>query len=477
MSYPGKIVNDIYDFPILYKKDSRNNTRKWQIRIRIVKNKDKKSYKDNWDPTTIDQLPVYPKYISGDKLPPNSVAQGWITGGIVGGKTTVRAPFYGESKNIGKKNERNGIQTILILANNKYEKKLKEGYSLTGEVSNKEMYYPMLPSHYKDYKNIPTDAYIQPKIDGVHAMAYLNKKKEVIIYTRQHFESPEHLYQNIRRDLKPILEEHPGLYVDMELYKHGLSLQDISGASRKVKGKALELNAWIFDMFYPKHNEEFKKRLLLMKNIFKSGKVSKIELKKEKIIKQIEKDFAFDIKKGGDYPANVKKIMRSMPSNLSINLYKRGSLVLVPTKRIKNAMDNDYYYYGFLSNGFEGGVLKGGNLHYTVTKNKISSRSKDIQKRKPRYQAEYPIVDYTAGEKGIHRGSLIWILENEDGRRFKATPKGVSMEDKKKLYCKFKKSNLFNEEYAGKLLTVEYEDLSKDNIPMRLFAIGLRPYL
>ena len=101
----------------------------------------------------------------------------------------------------------------------------------------------------------------------------------------------------------------------------------------------------------------------------------------------------------------------------------------------------------------------------------------DVQKRKQLFSQEYEIFDYTSGKKGRDIGALIWIFKINN-KLVNAVPKNTSLDERKKLFSQFKKSkNLFINDYKGKLMTVEFEDKSKDDIPQRLKALGLRPYL
>jgi len=548
-SYEGKINTgkNLYEFPPLFKKDSRGKIREWNSYVRLVKDPSstvlEKTSKIDWSLLINDQLPICEKYISGEKeLPPHSVGQYWFITGERDGKRTRHPPSYGETKNIGRANERNALQTAIILVRNEFLKKRKQGFSESLKMKENERnprYFPMLPKKYKeDYEKIIYPCYIQPKLDGTRVVAYLaryngdaNGQSEVVLYSRE--------LKNIVgkdlicRQLKPILEylydddADESAYIDFEFYEYGKKLQEISGIMRREKGGSLQ--AWIFDVFYPSKltNITFAERTKCVEKFFKyfenlkvKIKVKNTKTKKTKIVTKKRKiktiNFTFDKKKivglykswldclkkidGRIDDIEKKKIYKKEKGVRSLkhaqDIYKKlvafeppnnmrrlkiqiiGNLVQVPTILVKNRTEEEYMYWAFVSNNFEGTIVRNVDGIYRASNVSKSSylRSPDVQKRKQLFSEEYPIYSFTEGKKGREKGALIWVFKIGD-KIVKATPKNVTINERKKMFTKFcKDKKLFDREYKGKLITVEYEDLSKDNIPQRLKAIGLRPY-
>ena len=101
-----------------------------------------------------------------------------------------------------------------------------------------------------------------------------------------------------------------------------------------------------------------------------------------------------------------------------------------------------------------------------------------MRKRKPRYSDEYEVVGYTQGDQGKDIGAIIWILKTPETKKIKSVvftsiPIGITNEERYKLFSNMTEE-LFNNEYKGKMMTVEYDELSETGVPLRAKAIGLR---
>jgi len=354
---------------------------------------------------------------------------------------------------------------------------------------------------------------------------------KVVLYTRELKDVPGK--KNIKKQLLPILkrmydhDRDESIYIDFEFYKFGKKLQDISSEFRSEDinsdNSKLTSQCWIFDAFYPSGLQtiEFDERVEWIDQIFENEKVTSTlhltfnkndvlknykewleKLKKDidrsdtkKIEKMFKKekgvpslDFAIDLKN------KLRKIITKKSKNVQkfeINIY--NNMVKVPTLLARNRVEEEYIYRSMLLLGFEGSIVRNMNGIYKADPNTKSSylRSMDVQKRKVQFSEEYPIENYTQGKKGREKGALIWILIRHKDRKFdnsdfakypedklfNAPPKNVTIEERKQLFAKFEKNRkIFDRDYKGKLMMVEFEDLSKDGIPQRLKALGLRPY-
>lgn len=146
-------------------------------------------------------------------------------------------------------------------------------------------------------------------------------------------------------------------------------------------------------------------------------------------------------------------------SHLSSN---RGFLVKVPTILVYS--ENEIYNHRdqFIKNGFEGIIIRNMSGLYS-----LGYKSPDLQKDKIAKDAEWRIIGGYEG-KGRFSGCCTFICETKDGKKFHCCPKGT-IERKKEYF-----TNLNS--YIGKMLTIEYEDLSDEGIPLKPVGIEIRDY-
>ncbi len=93
---------------------------------------------------------------------------------------------------------------------------------------------------------------------------------------------------------------------------------------------------------------------------------------------------------------------------------------------------------------------------------------------KPKFTDEYEVVGYAEGSKGKDKGAILWVCQTQDGDQFHVTPKDMTYAERYDLF--HDAVDNFEEKYLGRMLTVEYEDLSKDGIPLRAKALTFRDY-
>jgi ATP-dependent DNA ligase len=453
-AFPGsiskaKVSKGWYLFPRVRSIDSMGRTRVWNIYVRLISTKDGNApprRKINWDDTVDTVVPLSSRYLDGDDkhILKNTIAQMWTEQGI--DHLTKSIPTYVISgKNIGKKNSTNVFTQALINARSKYLKKMQE----SSDRNNQKRFFPFAVHKYdtnpKDItKHLRLPIGVQRKLDGGRACAYydmdLNKP---VMYTRK----LKDLYGNIHiiEDLKSLFaainKKYPGIYLDGELYKHGLSLQIISGMMRreeKAKDNIL-LQYHIFDVFFPAGEEKMQKLSYTERNIILD-----------------------DIFKIADFPF----------------------LVRVKTHIVNTFEEETNLYEQFLEEKYEGSIVRNLDSSYEFGVNK-EIRTYQVRKRKPRYSAEYEIIGYTEGLQGKDKGAIIWILTTGkemttlDGKKkkiepiqFTSTPVGMNYEERYKLFNMTPEN--FITTYKGKQMTVEYDDISEDGVPLRAKAKGVR---
>ena len=139
-----------------------------------------------------------------------------------------------------------------------------------------------------------------------------------------------------------------------------------------------------------------------------------------------------------------------------------SNVVTVPTYICHNETDVIKYHTMFTKAGYEGTMIRDPQMGYEIGK-----RSYSLLKLKDFVDAEYKIVDVIEGE-GSDKGLAIFILETEDGQTFNCRPEGTQ-ENRAELYKSRKK-------LRNKFLTVRYQELSKDGIPIFPVGVAIREW-
>lgn len=453
-NFPGEIQKSgIYEFPTLYHNSATGKVRQWTIFVRLIKSASKLNSKEpNWNLLSEDQVPIKQQYLEDDaELPSGILSQVWTESGFINMKITRSAASYPEIKNKGKKNERNVLHQALVQARGDYLKKLRAGGKPDIPNHNTKVtkkYFPMLARNYKDLgSKLVYPVYVQPKLDGLRCLIYLDKnpaehkdhsditEQDVILYTRDKLEFPiNHTTKLLKSSLLQTLidnyDEKKGgsIYLDGELYKHGVSLQKINSMMRKEDlthstKNFIEYN--LFDLFYPDIDQTFEERNVLL----------------QKIHSTLDND--------------AKKIVQ-----------------LVPTELAKSRDVEDSLFAKNLKSGYEGSIIRDKDGIYAKGSIKSSTiRSKALLKRKPVFDEEFEVVGFTQGTKGKDVGALIWICSTKNDIEFNVVP-NMTYEERYALYKECLKK--FDTKYKNRMLTVEFRGLSDDKVPQHAKAIGFR---
>lgn len=111
----------------------------------------------------------------------------------------------------------------------------------------------------------------------------------------------------------------------------------------------------------------------------------------------------------------------------------------------------------FKDQGYEGTIFRNIKSIY-----RIGFRSWDLQKLKDFKEEEFEIVGFQEGEGGREKGTVIWECATQGGKRFRVRPRG-SLEHRKELWKRAP-------EFTGSLLTVIFQERTKDGVPR--FPVG-----
>lgn len=444
--FPGKLINGIHTFPQLLYIDTNNNTRQWQIYVRLVTDQNRQTTY-NFDLNEEKQIDISANHYVDTDLLDGVIAQTYVMSGVTSGTITLSAPTYFDTVAfIGQANQRSPFQQALISARALYLKKLERTQGEQVTTSHKEVYitdkkyFPMLASTYKiGAKHLVYPLYIQCKLDGVRCICYLSKPNtswhNVVLYSRSQkdFPSLDYLKQVLYVYLNDLYDVEKGqsIYLDGEIYKHGKRLQDISGEARNASN-TVKNQYHLYDCFYPLElNTKFSQRHKQLQQLFLVMKENN-DTAARAVIKYVKTTLVHDVK-------TVNKLFDT-----------------------------------FIANGYEGAILRNVNAIYISSATSANTRSKQLVKMKNKFTDEFIIIGFTQGTKGKDVGAIIWIVKTVDNHEFTVTPKDMTYAERKALYAECLLS--FDSKYLDKQLTVEYEDMSANGIPLRAKAVAVRDY-
>lgn len=347
------------------------------------------------------------------------VVHGYIDGKKQDDVTTIR-----EGKNIGKANETTVHQQAINEAQSIWNKaKDKKYVESLEELETTTKVLPMLAHKYQERKHkIKWPCFTQPKLNGVRCMAE-KKNGEIILHSRGGKTYKNELFPEIVGCLKRIMAD--GSYKDGELFNEGINFQEICSSVKKEGPHTHKIQYWIYDT--PHKTQTFTERFY-----------------------------------------------RNLPAlTAAINGEGgHGFLIPVSTAHVMNESEFMAMHKDYTSKGYEGTILRNEDGLYS-----FDHRSNDLQKYKDFLDAEFKIVDVVAAETGREEGAAICRCEVDvqldiDGpsvkRTFDVRLKG-SMESRREMFAN-------RASIIGKNLTVRYQNLSVDGIPIFPVGVEIRDY-
>jgi len=432
-------------FPTIQSKGRNGNITSWTIVVRV------------YDSKAAEFVEIKDEYYDGKSM--SDDLQGYhrvlkftVATGL---EHKSEGTFVTSGKNIGKKNQTNQFTQALRNALSKYNKQhanihkgsaistsnTRDGANALSTVHDSEYMIPIVPPMLAQcLEKVSVDysrrVYIQPKFDGVRlVIVYDPQTEKLVMYSRNSKIYPD--FERFQAGLKPILEQvfqEIGLvmYLDGEAYIHGRPLQYISGRVRK--GDDAELEYRVYDCFtYDIETEQFNLT--------------------EKYNKRLERLQALE----GEFT-------------------KTGFVQLVETYKATSKEQVDKKYQQFLTRGFEGAMLR---INKPYVFSEKGYHSKFLLKMKPTHDSEFEIIDITQGT-GKNAGCLIYRCKTDKGREFNVNL-SAPIEERKEKYTYYMEiingEPRYQTELVGKMLTVQYDDLSEDGIPLRLRTKGdIRDY-
>ncbi len=442
---PGSLSDDrlTWWFPTVESMNTNGKKMFWKIYVRVVDTSVAGDQNQQF-------IPLNDEFFDSKPMPKH--LNGWINvdSGIIGMKVRKTAPtIIHKGLNSEKTNATNVFTQALRDAYghyNKHAKKAHSGADVNAETTDKaiakcttEFLPPMLAQILKDQSVKPKISpehplYVQRKYNGVRTVTTLqvDTKDDITTYTVVMYSRRKNLYpgfEYIKAELLPILKEYwlagQKLYLDGEIYKHGVALQDISGQARRddsANEETLEkYDYMIYDCFVTTQPDlTYSKRKELLDDIFQNPE------------------------------------------------HKLTYAKHVETFECSSYEEIDALYKTFLVEGFEGAMVRL-DTKYNWSYNE--RHSKVLLKMKPTYDAEFEVVGMSAEGKGKAAGALMIICKTTAGKHFPVTP-AMEIVERIALAQKMKEvepngKTHFENHWFGKPLIVYFDELSKDKLPQR----------
>lgn len=260
------------------------------------------------------------------------------------------------------------------------------------------------------------------KIDGVRCSFYW-KDGEVRTASRgggDYDASTSFMRHNPK--LIQFFEEHPDVVLDGELYKHGKSLQQISGAARLEKDTAGMdwLEYYIYDVM--DNTKTFKERL--------------------DILHDIANELGLDFNPEREWDDEELRFQ------------------IVPQEEVAGWANIQKLHDKYVSEGFEGIVIRDPDKVYNY-----GGRTNAMIKIKMYQDAEFEIVGYS---DGLRPEDMVFVCKTEDGKEFEAKPMGP-----RELKYEYLERM---DELIGKMATVKFFYYSDDGRPLQPVLKCIRDY-
>lgn len=336
--------------------------------------------------------------------------------GYVGGVQTHHT-YEALPKNTGRKNATTAEEQAIVEAKAKHVKALKSKYvtdpsgETTQKLPRKVGVYQDLFKTAKTQEKLNNTIYIEDKYNGVNGTFWLDDNNDITLTSRggESFPVPAHLVD----DITHIMMKHCIPSLNVELYIHGMHLQDIQSAVTKTNESSKDLVAVIFA--FPELLGDYKSQIPFKQSLARECKIyNHIEV---------------------SLPTKVEALPDGTLDKASIDAL------------LANALSRD----------MEGIMVINGNDEY-----KYNERASSIWKYKIAQDAEYKIIGMELDKKQ----NPTLVCESAGGD-FKVRPKGdQASRDQLKLDYETK--------YLGNWYKVEFETLSKSGKPTKPVGIGLR---
>jgi DNA ligase-1 len=193
------------------------------------------------------------------------------------GKMVEHITVVKEGKNKGKKNETTVEQQAIHMAQSDWNKKIRQGYhEADSSQSETPVIKPMLALEYKGKVAYPV--WVQPKLDGVRCLIYINSEGRVVFQSRQNKIFPP--FENMVEEVRRLLENlPPRTILDGELYVHGMGFEQIVSMVRRSMKRTVDLKYTLYDFFIQGESTlMYEDRLAMLHHAYHHEKHDMVEL-------------------------------------------------------------------------------------------------------------------------------------------------------------------------------------------------------
>lgn len=321
-------------------------------------------------------------------------------------------------KNVGRSNATTAEEQAVIEAKAMHKFKLDRKYSLTPEAAQEDVLLPMLAKPFEKVKKIQYPVAVQPKLDGVRALARWEGDKVVLISRSG---KPWLVTTHINEHLEKVMPK--GTVLDGEIYLHGKGFQWITARTKKKQEGTEHLQFHVYDA--PETNDDATLPWHEREN-------------------------------------NMEQVLSASCAD--------DPVVLVSTTLAQNREHVTYVHDTAVKAGYEGAIVRTLNGLY-----EYGHRSSSLLKVKDFQDAEYAIVGHTSedverensGGQIIQQKAVIWRCKDAaTGLEFETRPRGSYVE----------RAALYEaaEGYYGQLLKVRFFGLTDDGLPRFPVGVGIR---
>lgn len=352
--------------------------------------------------------------------------------GTLGGKLASSVREVSSGKNLGRANATTPLQQAVSEAQALYKKTLESGYCVTETESNpgvrevaaptscdNKTFFPMLAQDFEKHKgklNFPCLA--QPKLDGIRLLIKKRADGSVELTTRNGKTVKSSDFGLLGERVSSCGAIPPGVILDGEMYLHDHMFQVLTSMFKNGE-PGLVYNVYdIYDTREP--NMGTQQRQALLDSIFGEMKGSELS----------------------------------------------GRMVRVSTWNLPSESDVKPAHDQAVEQGYEGLMLRNADAPYEPGK-----RSGHLLKYKVFMTDEYVIADVVEAD-GNDKGTAVFVCRTEGGQEFNVRLKAT----REQRRSDWQAHQMDPRAFAGKLLTVKYQELTGAGLPRFPVGLAVRDY-